>query len=41
MSVVKSPLSEENRRIAGDALQGALTDLLDLSLVAKQAHWNV
>ncbi|WP_328891143.1 Dps family protein [Streptomyces sp. NBC_00316] len=41
MSVVKSPLSEENRRITGDALQGALTDLLDLSLVAKQAHWNL
>ncbi|MFD7135336.1 Dps family protein [Streptomyces sp. NPDC059894] len=41
MSVVKSPLSEENRRITGEALQGALADLLDLSLVAKQAHWNL
>jgi len=25
----------------GDALDGALADLLDLSLLAKQAHWNV
>ncbi|MFD8565506.1 Dps family protein [Streptomyces sp. NPDC059639] len=41
MPVIKSALSEENRRVAGDALQGALADLLDLSLVAKQAHWNV
>jgi starvation-inducible DNA-binding protein len=41
MSVVKSPLSEENRKTVGDALQGALVDLIDLSLVAKQVHWNV
>ena len=41
MSVVKSPLSDENRQIVGEALQGALSDLLDLSLVAKQAHWNL
>jgi starvation-inducible DNA-binding protein len=41
MTVVKSPLSEENRRSAGEALQGALADLLDLSLMAKQAHWNL
>ena len=25
----------------GDALDGALADLLDLGLLAKQAHWNV
>ncbi|MEK8172754.1 DNA starvation/stationary phase protection protein [Streptomyces sp. M19] len=41
MSVVKSPLSEENRKTVGDALQGALVDLVDLSLVAKQVHWNI
>ncbi|MFE1521245.1 DNA starvation/stationary phase protection protein [[Kitasatospora] papulosa] len=41
MSVVKSPLSEEHQQIAGEALQGALSDLLDLSLIAKQAHWNL
>lgn len=41
MSVVKSPLSDEDLRTVGDALQGALVDLVDLSLVAKQVHWNV
>ncbi|MEV5240695.1 DNA starvation/stationary phase protection protein [Streptomyces cinnamoneus] len=41
MSVVKSPLSEQDRKVVGDALQGALVDLVDLSLVAKQVHWNV
>ena len=41
MSVVKSPLPDENVKIVGEALQGALVDLVDLSLVAKQVHWNV
>ncbi|MEU5716040.1 DNA starvation/stationary phase protection protein [Streptomyces sp. NPDC020403] len=41
MSVVKSPLTEDDRKVVGDALQGALVDLIDLSLVAKQVHWNV
>ncbi|KUJ68568.1 DNA starvation/stationary phase protection protein [Streptomyces albus subsp. albus] len=41
MSVLKSPLPEESRRIVGEALQGALVDLVDLSLVAKQVHWTV
>src|SRR5690349_15609658 len=41
MSVVKSPLSDTDLKTVGDALQGALVDLLDLSLVAKQVHWNV
>ncbi|MFF4607426.1 Dps family protein [Streptomyces sp. NPDC001339] len=41
MSVVKSTLSDEDRRAVGYALQGALVDLVDLSLVAKQVHWNV
>lgn len=41
MSVVKSPLSESDLKLVGDALQGALIDLIDLSLVAKQVHWNV
>ncbi|WP_225847416.1 Dps family protein [Streptomyces sp. HPF1205] len=41
MSVVKSPLPEPSRKIVADALQGALVDLVDLSLVAKQVHWNV
>lgn len=41
MTVVKSPLPESDRKTVGDALQGALVDLVDLSLVAKQVHWNV
>ncbi|MFF4956573.1 Dps family protein [Streptomyces sp. NPDC001222] len=41
MYVVKSPLSDPDVKIVSEALQGALVDLLDLSLVAKQVHWNV
>lgn len=41
MTVVKSPLSDQDRKTTGDALQGALVDLIDLSLLAKQVHWNV
>ncbi|MEU9858093.1 DNA starvation/stationary phase protection protein [Streptomyces sp. NPDC047974] len=41
MSVVKSPLSETDLKTVGTALQGALVDLVDLALVAKQVHWNV
>ncbi|MEU9013749.1 DNA starvation/stationary phase protection protein [Streptomyces sp. NPDC048479] len=41
MSVVKSPLSEVDLKTVGNALRGALVDLVDLSLVAKQVHWNV
>ena len=41
MAVVKSPLTDEVRNTVGQALQGSLIDLLDLSLTAKQAHWNV
>jgi starvation-inducible DNA-binding protein len=41
MTVVKSSLSEPDRKTVGDALQGALVDLVDLSLLAKQVHWNV
>lgn len=40
-SPITSTLSDENRKIAGDALQRALVDLVDLSLIGKQAHWNV
>ncbi|NED90608.1 DNA starvation/stationary phase protection protein, partial [Streptomyces sp. SID11233] len=35
------PLAEADLKIVSDALQGALVDLVDLSLVAKQIHWNV
>lgn len=41
MTVINSPLPEKEREIAGSALQATLVDLLDLSLVAKQAHWNL
>jgi starvation-inducible DNA-binding protein len=38
---ITSPLSPEAQKAAGEALQATLVDLVDLSLVAKQAHWNV
>ncbi|MBM9507166.1 Dps family protein [Actinacidiphila acididurans] len=41
MTVVKSPLSEDSRKIVADALQSALVDLIDLSLIGKQVHWNI
>ncbi|WP_018504617.1 Dps family protein [Parafrankia discariae] len=41
MSAIRSPLSDEARTVTGEALQGAVVDLVDLSLLAKQLHWNV
>lgn len=41
MAAVKSPISDSDLKVVGEALQGALIDLIDLSLVAKQAHWNL
>jgi starvation-inducible DNA-binding protein len=41
MSTVKSPLPDEARKTTGTALQGSLVDLIDLHLLAKQAHWNL
>ncbi|MGA5896895.1 Dps family protein [Streptomyces venetus] len=41
MYVVKSPLSDASLMTVSEALQGALVDLVDLALVAKQIHWNV
>ncbi|MEV7685146.1 DNA starvation/stationary phase protection protein [Streptomyces bungoensis] len=41
MYVVKSPLTDDALKTVADALQGALLDLVDLSLAAKQIHWNV
>ncbi|MFC8720417.1 Dps family protein, partial [Kitasatospora sp. NPDC057198] len=35
------PLADHDRDTAGEALQGALVDLVDLSLIGKQAHWNL
>ncbi|WP_405015162.1 Dps family protein [Kitasatospora sp. NBC_01539] len=39
MTIVTGPLAESDRAVTAQALQGALVDLLDLSLNAKQAHW--
>jgi starvation-inducible DNA-binding protein len=39
--MVKSPLSDEARKVTGTALQDSLIDLIDLHLSAKQAHWNL
>lgn len=39
--MIKSPLDEAAKEVAGAALNAALVDLVDLSLVAKQAHWNL
>ncbi|MGW0366793.1 Dps family protein [Streptomyces sp. NPDC002990] len=41
MSVVKSALPDADLKVVGEALQGALVDLVDLALTAKQVHWNV
>ncbi|MFI6038323.1 Dps family protein [Streptomyces sp. NPDC051315] len=41
MYVVKSPLSDPALETVSEALQGALVDMIDLALVAKQVHWNV
>ncbi|WP_405588690.1 Dps family protein [Streptomyces sp. NBC_01190] len=41
MTVVKSPLPEQSRKTVAEALQGALVDLVDLSLLGKQVHWNI
>jgi starvation-inducible DNA-binding protein len=40
-SPIKSPLSASDKEITGNILQATLVDLVDLSLIAKQAHWNV
>ncbi|MEU2618104.1 DNA starvation/stationary phase protection protein [Streptomyces sp. NPDC007157] len=41
MTVVKSTLAEGALRVTGTALQETLVDLLGLSLIGKQAHWNI
>ncbi|MES4892527.1 DNA starvation/stationary phase protection protein [Streptomyces sp. NPDC096012] len=41
MSVIKSTLPAEALGVTGTALQDTLIDLLGLSLVGKQAHWNI
>ncbi|MEU0410608.1 DNA starvation/stationary phase protection protein [Streptomyces griseorubiginosus] len=41
MTVMKSTLPEDARKVTGDALQSTLVDLVGLSLIGKQAHWNL
>ncbi|GAA4517224.1 MULTISPECIES: Dps family protein [Nonomuraea] len=41
MAPITSPLSGEAKTTTAKCLQGALMDLIDLSLVGKQLHWNV
>ncbi|MEV0592663.1 Dps family protein [Nonomuraea cavernae] len=41
MAKITGPLTGDAKNIVAEALQGALVDLIDLSLVAKQMHWNV
>ena len=38
---IPSTLGQAERDTTAAALQASLVDLLDLSLVAKQAHWNL
>ncbi|GAA4863329.1 MULTISPECIES: Dps family protein [Saccharopolyspora] len=38
---ITGALNDSDRDITGKTLQGTLVDLIDLHLVAKQAHWNV
>jgi starvation-inducible DNA-binding protein len=38
---ITSPLSADATKVTGEALQSTLVDLIDLSLLGKQAHWNV
>lgn len=40
-SPITSPLPEADKKTTGAILQATLVDLVDLSLIAKQAHWNV
>ena len=38
---IPSTLGDAQRDTTAAALQASLVDLIDLSLVAKQAHWNL
>jgi starvation-inducible DNA-binding protein len=40
-SPITSALADQDREITCKALEATLLDLIDLHLVAKQAHWNV
>ncbi|MGV9254278.1 Dps family protein [Streptomyces sp. NPDC003697] len=41
MTEVKSTLPDAARQVTRDALQSTLVDLLGISLIGKQVHWNI
>jgi starvation-inducible DNA-binding protein len=41
MTVVKSTIPDSARQVVGETLQSTLVDLVGLSLIGKQAHWNL
>jgi starvation-inducible DNA-binding protein len=41
MVEIRGPLSTDEQKQTVEALQSSLIELIDLSLAAKQAHWNV
>src|SRR5690606_1642689 len=41
MTTMKSPLPDDSLEVTAMCLHDTLVDLVDLALVAKQAHWNV
>ncbi len=41
MPMIDSAITGDDRDVVARVLQAALVDLVDLSLQAKQAHWNV
>lgn len=41
MTPVNGPLNTKATKTTGEALQGSLVDLINLTLAAKQAHWNL
>lgn len=41
MTPVNGPLNSKATKTTGEALQGSLVDLINLTLAAKQAHWNL
>lgn len=38
---ITSPLADDAKQVVGRVLQDSLADFVDLSLTAKQWHWNV
>jgi starvation-inducible DNA-binding protein len=41
MSKIDNPLSPDAEKTTVEELQATLTELIDISLIGKQAHWNV